>query len=61
MENLDSSLTELKSNFAQNSKNLEEHNSTVLKKVKKASIIVSPVLARTRCGRASRPPVRLDL
>ena len=40
MENLDSSLTELKSNFEEKSKNLEEHNNTVLRKVKQAFIIV---------------------
>ena len=61
MENLDSSLTELKSNFALNSKNLEKHNNTVLKKVNQASIIVLHVLSTTCCGKASRPPVRLDV
>ena len=54
MENLDSSLTELKSNFAEKSKKLEEHNNTMLRKVKQAFIIVLPVMC-------TPSHVRLDL
>ena len=62
MANLDSSLTELKSNYAEKCKNLEEHNNTVLRKVKMASIILLPLLAmQDSLWKSVTTPLRLDL